>query len=654
VSSRKRARTWGATKGQGDDARSRGLFAGSALGVTVLLAGLAALHGPATLASPGPVALPHRELRCGDCHRVEPASGGCVGCHGAHDSRRPAHRELAREGELHCGDCHAVHRGELGVRFQPSGDAVLFGSGFEVNVASPLAGTRAGSVTVPLVEARACARCHDLEAPTDPASACSHQPSGGISTCFDEHRPPAGARDGRSERDAAVEAARAIAAAAPIPPWWRTFSAEALLLSAALVSGLVARGVRNRLVGERVPPRPVAVTSPASPRRLPVVDTARCLGCHACVDACPYDVLEVRRYTAVVARPDACCGAGPCEARCPNGSLTLAASGPRIDPPFGPDLEVRDRAGIFLAGDVTGGSLIRNALRQGALVARVVNERARSSPRPAGAVDLVVIGAGPAGLAAALTARDLGLKAIVLEQATLAESIRRFSRQKLVLDAGDEPGERLPLFVGDVQKEELVERWSYDVRRARLDLREGFRAVDVEPPDVSGVRRVVVEDRAGSRSSVAGRAVLVAIGRRGAPRELDVPIEAAVRSRIHYELSDARAFSGRRAIVVGLGDVAMEAALALATQPGTRVTIVHRGEGFRRGKQRNIAALSGLVARGRVELLLSARVTRISSEGVVVESGRGERVLGFDALIVAIGSLPTTELSKSVGVCVPS
>jgi thioredoxin reductase len=269
-------------------------------------------------------------------------------------------------------------------------------------------------------------------------------------------------------------------------------------------------------------------------------------------------------------------------------------------------------------------------------------------------VDLVVIGAGPAGLAAALTAKRLGLRAVVVEQASLAESIRRFSRQKLVLDVGDEPGERLPLFIGDVQKEELVERWSYDVRRARLDLREGLRALDLEPPDALGVRRVVVVDGERRRLGIDGRNVLVAIGRRGAPRKLDVPLEPAVLPRVHYELSDARAFTGRRVVVVGLGDVGMETALALAAQPGTRVTVVHRGDGFRRGKKRNIEALSGLVARGRIELLLSARPTRISSEGVAVETAGGERVLGFDALFVAIGSLPTSDLALAAGVCVPS
>jgi thioredoxin reductase/NAD-dependent dihydropyrimidine dehydrogenase PreA subunit len=642
--------------GSSDDVnRSRGLFSGAVLGAVVLLAGLFALHGPAALVSPGPLALPHRELGCADCHRGSVASNGCTGCHGTHASRRAAHQALSLDGKLGCGDCHAVHRAELGIRFEPGGEALVFGTGFEASVPSPLAGRREARVTVPLVEAGVCAQCHDLGSPSVPAAPCAPRKGAeALSVCFDEHRAPAGATvTARAERDAAVEAARAIVASGPERPFSSSLSAQALLLGGALASGLGVAFLKRRRPRFRSA-APSGAVPDSGARRLPVIDAARCLGCHACVDACPYDVLEVRRYVAVVARPDACCGAGPCEARCPNGSLTLAVAGPAVELPFGRDLEVRDRTGVFVAGDIAGGSLIRDALRHGVLVAHAVKRRTELSQRRANVADLVVIGAGPAGLAAALAARELDLEVVVLEQAALAESIRRFSRQKLVLDAPEDPDERLPLFIGDVHKEELVERWSYEVRRARVDVREGMRAIDLEVPDSDGIRRVVVEDRSGVRLAVPGRAVLVAIGRRGAPRTLDVPIDPAVLPRVHYELSDARAFAGRRVVVVGLGDVAMETALALAAQPGARVTLVHRGDGFRRGKKRNIDALSGLVARGRVELILAARPTRISATGLEIDGRDGPRVLGFDAVFVALGSLPSTELLSAAGVCVRS
>jgi thioredoxin reductase len=143
--------------------------------------------------------------------------------------------------------------------------------------------------------------------------------------------------------------------------------------------------------------------------------------------------------------------------------------------------------------------------------------------------------------------------------------------------------------------------------------------------------------------------VLLAIGSRGTPRPLPVPVPDTLESRVHYELSDARAFAGKRAVVVGLGDVAMETALALAAQPGTRVSIVHRGSGFRRGKQRNIDALSAAVARGRIEIWFRAEVECLETRGLVVEAAGERRCLPFDAIFVHIGALPAGELLRSAG-----
>ena len=95
-------------------------------------------------------------------------------------------------------------------------------------------------------------------------------------------------------------------------------------------------------------------------------------------------------------------------------------------------------------------------------------------------VDLLVVGAGPAGLAAALTAKRLGISVELLEQASIAESIRRFSRHKLVLDAEAEADEELPLWIGDAPKEQLLKRWLLSVRTARLGIRERVRLVRLE------------------------------------------------------------------------------------------------------------------------------------------------------------------------------
>jgi len=296
-------------------------------------------------------------------------------------------------------------------------------------------------------------------------------------------------------------------------------------------------------------------------------------------------------------------------------------------------------------------------------VARTVAARLRDErpSRDESVLDLVVVGAVPAGLAAGLTARALGLDVVVLEQAGVAASIRRFSRQKLVLDAGSGADEKLPLWLADAGKEELLERWQRTIRSAGLAVREGVRVTGVDSAEASaaarGARFVVGTARGDAAEPgvpLLARSVLLAIGTRGTPRKLAVPVPDSASTRVHYELSDARAFAGQRCVIVGLGDVAMESAVALSAQPGTTVTVLQRGSGFRRGSQRNIDALAALVARGRVRLLFDGELTRVRETSLEVEVARRPLLLEYDALFVHVGSLPPRELLLRAGVCLSS
>ena len=662
-------------------------FGAAALVLTLSVIGLLSFrNGPSALVTPGPLARPHEALACASCHAedgVARASSSCSGCHGAHPSVRPAHAALARQGELVCGSCHAVHRSEGGLAFDPDGVVWHYDTGFQKKLEDPLrrrevpgGGLGVGETRpdrsplfVPLVSREACARCHDLERATDSARACFTGATGGaFSLCFDEHRRPAERSAARAaERDAAVERARELAPRLHRARPSNLASGGATLLFGALAAGLVVLVAKKRARREK-PSRPQPIAAVGGVRRLPVVDAARCLGCHACVDACPYDVLEMVRYVAVTTRPDQCCGAGSCLVACPNGSLVLREGPAPVDAPrLSARFESLDRPGIYLAGDVSGGSLIRSALEQGVTVARAVADDLGASAhagkkhkKPEGTAqapfDLVVVGGGPAGLAAGLVAKERGLSVMVLEQASIAESVRRFSREKLVLDAPPADAGSLPLFIGDSKKEELVRRWLREVHARGLDVREGVRVVGVDTRE-SGSFQVRAVGSDGTELSLSARRVVVAIGRRGSPRKLDAAVPDSALGRVHYELSDARAFAGSRVVVVGLGDVAMETALALALQPGTSVTLVHRGRGFSRGRQKNIEAIGRLVAEGRVGLLFDAEVKTIGAERLVVSEGARERTISYDALFVHIGSAVTGDpvfASQERAIAVPS
>ncbi|MEO8706390.1 MAG: NAD(P)-binding domain-containing protein, partial [Kofleriaceae bacterium] len=408
-----------------------------------------------------------------------------------------------------------------------------------------------------------------------------------------------------------------------------------------LAAGLVWTGARVRS-RRRVPKAMPAPAPTAVPlKRLPVIDTATCLGCYACVDACPYDVLEIHRFVAFVARPADCCGLILCEQKCPNGSLAIRLEDDPDAPAIALDetYESRTVPGLYVTGDVGGTPLIRNAINQGACAIRAI-------PRGKGHdLDVVIVGAGPAGIAAALEAQLRGLRYVALEQATIADSIRSFPRGKLVIDP-DLPNTS-QLWLAEATKEELLARWTRIVREARPAIVEGRRVTRIE----RAVTGFVVDDvdASGTVSSRTATHVVLAIGRRGTPRLLAAPIPEDCAANVHYSLADARSFAGRRVLVVGLGDVAMEAAIALSRQPGTEVTIAARGPEFRRGKARNIAEIRRRIAGGNLRVVWNSEVASLTAGRARLATPGGQVDVACDTVFVLIGAIPAEELLRGVG-----
>jgi thioredoxin reductase/Pyruvate/2-oxoacid:ferredoxin oxidoreductase delta subunit len=648
---------------------TRGFRLGVAALVAMLAVALAAVLAPAAVTgAPGALARPHvaAGVTCAGCHGDPidgPATGaGCVTCHGAHPSTRGAHKALAARGQLGCPSCHTAHGGAEGVSFGADGEAVRWRATAEtrVDVEGP------PGATVALVPLSACARCHDATRASDPLRACIAAGGGaGIDACLDEHQTPSQplvssgkcAHQHGPSRFVAWEAARAVLDAAPAPAA-KPARAAWVWVGSGLGAGCVAfagAAVAQRRRRKRAPSGPAAAPLAPAVVRLPLIDASRCLGCHACVDACPFDVLSVDRHVAVVARPDECCGVGSCQTACPNGSLRLAAEGeplpdrPRVDA----RLESTDRRGVFLAGDLTGVPLIRSAITQGTRVAEHAAADLMASPRAAGdgkRVDLAVVGAGPAGLAAALRAQELGLSCIVLEQSTVAATLRAFPRGKIVHDPPLELPLEGPLWLRESTKEELVAQWTRIVRAHRVDVREQHRVTALTGE--AGDFTVRADTPSGPRALHAAR-VVFAIGRRGTPRTLDVPVAPAAATRVVHALSDARALAGKAVLVVGLGDSAMEAIVALARQPGTTVTVSYRGSGFSRGRARNIDEVRRLAAAGRVRILWESAIERIDERWAIVRArgGQGEaEKLAVDAVLALLGGEPSRALLGECGI----
>jgi thioredoxin reductase/NAD-dependent dihydropyrimidine dehydrogenase PreA subunit len=434
-----------------------------------------------------------------------------------------------------------------------------------------------------------------------------------------------------------------------------------LLVALVIASGLAAlaalarraelarmeRGVRSR---EKF----VSSGAQKTLLRQPVVDLTRCLGCGSCVAACPEDnVLELVHGQAVVVNGARCVGHAACERECPVGAITvtLANLAERRDVPvLAPSLEALGAPGLFLAGEVTAHALIKTAIEHGTQVAREVASRC-ATPAPAlpsnGApLDLCIVGAGPAGLACALEAKRHGLRFVVIDQASeLGGTVAKYPRRKLVIT---QPVE-LPLYGAlrreSYTKEELVELWQSIARQHELPIRAGCTLLGVERFDDGYVVRT-------SGGELRAANVCLAVGRRGAPNKLGVAGEEL--AKVSYSLLDAHSYAGRRVLVVGGGDSAVEAAVALAEQPDAHVTLSYRKSAFFRLRARNEQRLAESVQAGRLTLLLESEVAAISTEHVelnVRQDGEARALrLENDEVFVMAGGAPPFPLLERAGV----
>jgi thioredoxin reductase/ferredoxin len=371
----------------------------------------------------------------------------------------------------------------------------------------------------------------------------------------------------------------------------------------------------------------------------PVVDPDLCIGSLACLRACPEgDVFGLVDGVAALIRGNECIGHGRCAAECPVSAITLVFGTAKrgIDLPEVDEHFECSRPGVHVIGELSGMGLIKNAMRQGLQVADHLAQ-VRQPPAP-GVVDACIVGAGPAGLCAALALTHHKMTYRLVDQDTLASTIAHYPRRKLVMTESVQ----LPIWGKFARrrifKEELLEDLKRLVRKARLHVDEGVKVEGIEGQD--GDFTVLT-----TQATIRARKVILAIGRRGSPRKLGVPGEE--QAKVVYALDHPEQYDGARVLVVGAGDSGVEAACQLARESSAKVWLSYRGE-VPKCREPNRVEMERQAARGRLKLLPGSIVKSVGERDVTLDVGGSARTIPNDFVIVNVGGeLPTDFLQKA-------
>lgn len=377
----------------------------------------------------------------------------------------------------------------------------------------------------------------------------------------------------------------------------------------------------------------------------PRIDPAQCIGSGACVRACPeHEVLEIVGGRARLVNPLACVGHGACAEACGveairlvYGTETRGVELPEVDAQF-----ETPAPGLFVVGELSGMGLIRNAVRQGVTAGAAIAKRPGTTAPDT--LDAIVVGAGPAGIGAALALRAGEKRFVVLEREQLGGTIMHYPRGKVVM-----AGELVLPGYGRIKqsrmsKEELVALWRDIQAKARLPIETGVL--------VSGLFREHdgtwrVETDRGSRRAAS---VILALGRRGSPRKLEVPGEEL--AKVSYRVIEPEVHARQHVMVVGGGNSAVETALVLASYGGcASVSISYRRERFARARAENLGRIESALATGSVRGFLGTEVVSIEPSAVRLRAPDGaEQRVPNDAVVVQAGGTEPGALLAQFGV----
>jgi len=384
------------------------------------------------------------------------------------------------------------------------------------------------------------------------------------------------------------------------------------------------------------------------PRGLhPHIDTSNCIGCATCTGVCPEgDVLAMLGGQAVIANGHKCIGHGLCAEACPVGAITMVMASPSM----GADLPYLTREyettikNLFIVGELGGLALIKNAVNQGRDCIDTIANRLATGKiiRSQGVFDVLIVGAGPAGISASLRAIEKKMNYITLERDEVGGTVAKYPRQKLVMTSPVE----FPMYGKfnklQLSKEHLLSFWDMVLNRADFNCYTEEKVEDIRKGE-DGIFTVVTANH-----QRRARAVVLALGRAGDPRRLGVKGEEL--PKVMYRLIEADHYTNKHILVVGGGDSAVEAAMGLAQQSGNNVTLSYRQSSFARIKQRNASRVEECMRNGKLKVIFNSNPVEFKPESAVLSVNGQFNEIPNDYVWIFAGGVPPNEFLKKIGV----
>jgi len=422
------------------------------------------------------------------------------------------------------------------------------------------------------------------------------------------------------------------------------------LIAAMIIGGFLflhLRREKKRLKETQLAMEKGKLRSDGPQSQHPHINNTYCIGCATCTMVCPEgDVLGMVGGKAMIINGYKCIGHGICADSCPVGAIEMVLASPSVGanlPRLSSEYET-SVPNMFIVGELGGLALIKNAVNQGRdCIDTIVSRLEASRPAPSPEIsDVVIVGAGPAGLTASLRAIEKKLNYITIEESEIGGTVAKYPRQKLVMTSPVE----FPLYgrfkKTELPKENLMEFWQKVMKRADFKCRTGEKVENI----TKGEDRIFTVHT--PRGQYRARFIILALGKTGSPRKLGVRGEEL--PKVMYRLIEADHYVNKKILVIGGGDSAVEAAMGLAHQVGNSVTLSYRQGSFSRIKDRNAQRIDECIKKGKVKALFNSNPVEFRQDSVVLEVNGKQETLPNDYVWIFAGGEPPTAFLKKIGV----